>query len=76
MSYHSLECLEEHGIARNDIQKLNAAGESDRRPNKITLADLQFLSQLVVIVRIFHERVLHDRVGTYKQRNSRRHESL
>ena len=43
---------------------------------KITLADLQFLSQLVVIVRIFHERVLHDRVGTYKQRNSRRHESL
>lgn len=72
VSYHSLECLEEHGIARNDIQKLNAAGESESTAERKYLGGPSIPFSTCCHFANFHERLLHDRVGTYKQGNSRR----
>ena len=52
MSYQTLDCLQEHGIAANDIQKLNDAGyhtvESIAHATSRKLSDVKGISEAKV----------------------------
>ena len=53
VSYQTLECLQEHGIAANDIQKLNDAGyhtvESVAHATARKLSDVKGISEAKVL---------------------------